>query len=228
MNKQHYKDDLRRWSKRFVSLLPLSWTNPATPVHLPRLMSADEQFPAFVRDCPTTMPLIAKFRLLDWEQMAQPLSCQWFGKQPVPLTAYVGAFLVKVDQKLASTSHLRRFLVQHPALVWALGFPLYGRTPTRHGFDADLSLPSRQQFSRVLRELDNACLQVLLTDQVRRLQLLLPEEFGQTVSLDTSHILAWVSAPCHGAMYCLKRGCGQFATPARSPPLTAKETELRT
>lgn len=192
MNKQHYKDDLRRWSKRFVSLLPLSRPGSGAPAHLPRLMCPDAQLPAFVRDCPTTMTLIAKFRLLDWEHVAQPVSCQWFGKQPVPLVAYVGAFLVKVDQKLASTSHLRRFLVQHPALVWALGFPLCGHTPTRHGFDADMCLPSRQQFSRVWRELDNACLQALLTSQVHRLQSLLGAEFGQTISLDTSHILAWV------------------------------------
>lgn len=189
---QHYTYSLYRWSKRFVSLLPLSRQDAAAPAHLPRLMCQDEQLPRFVRDCPTTMALVAKFRLLAWEQMAQPLSCQWFGKQPVPLVAYVGAFLVKVDQKLASISHLRRFLVLHPALIWALGFPLCGYTSARHGFDAEISLPSRQQFSRVLRELDNACLQAMLTSQVSRLRSLLPKEFGQTISLDTSHILAWV------------------------------------
>lgn len=189
---QHYTYSLHRWSKRFVSLLPLSRQGSVAPAHLPRLMCQDEQMPRFVRECPTTMALITKFRLLAWEQMAQPVSCQWFGKQPVPLVAYVGAFLVKIDQKLASTSHLRRFLVQHPALVWALGFPLYGHTSARHGFDAETSLPSRQQFSRVLRELDNACLQALLTSQVNQLQSLLPDDFGRTISLDTSHILAWV------------------------------------
>ncbi len=189
---QHYTYSLHRWSKRFISLLSLSRQNSIAPAHLPRLMCTDEQLPRFVRECPTTVALIAKFRLLAWEQMAQPVSCQWFGKQPVPLVAYVGAFLVKLDQKLASTSHLRRFLVRHPALIWALGFPLYGHTSARHGFDAETSLPSRQQFSRVLRELDNACLQALLTSQVNQLQSLLPEDFGQTISLDTSHILAWV------------------------------------
>ena len=190
--KKHYTYSLHRWSKRFASLLPLSRHNDVTPVHLPRLMCADDQLPRFVRECATTMAVIDKFRLLAWEQIAHPVSCQWFGKQPVPLVAYVGAFLVKIDQKLSSTSQLRRFLVQHPALVWALGFPLYGQTPTRHGFDPELSLPSRQQFNRVLRELDNACLQALLTAQVTQLQSLLPETFGQTISLDTSHIVAWV------------------------------------
>lgn len=189
---QYYMYSLHRWSKRFVSLLPLSRKNSVIQAHLPRLMCQDEQLPRFVHECPTTMALITRFRLLAWEQMAQPVPNQWFGKQPVPLVAYIGAFLVKVDQKLASTSHLRRFLVQHPALIWALGFPLYGHTSARHGFDAEMSLPSRQQFSRVLRELDNACLQALLTSQVHQLQSLLPEDFGRTISLDTSHILAWV------------------------------------
>jgi hypothetical protein len=35
-------------------------------------------------------------------------------------------------------------------------------------------------------------LQALLTSQVKQLQSLLPTQFGQTISLDTSHILAWV------------------------------------
>lgn len=190
--KNHYTYTVRRWSKRFISLLPLSPQHSVTPVHLPRLMCRDDQLPRFVRECATTMAFLTKFRLLAWEKMAHPISRQWFGKQPVPLVAYVGAFLVKVDQKLSSISHLRRFLGQHPALIWALGFPLYGSTSTRHGFDPELSLPTRQQFSHVLRTLDNACLQALLTAQVTQLQSLLPETFGQTISLDTSHLLAWV------------------------------------
>jgi hypothetical protein len=113
--KKDYTYSLRRWSKRFATLLPL-WTRPSVaPVHLPRLMCPDDQLPPFVRHCPTTMMLIPKFRLLAWEQMAQPLACQWFGKQPAPLSAYVGAFLVKIDQKLASTSHLRRFFGTAPS-----------------------------------------------------------------------------------------------------------------
>lgn len=190
--KKHYKHTIQRWSKRFASLLPLSSRGSATPTHLPRLMYPDDQLPRFVQECATTMSLISKFRLLAWDEVARPLACQWFGKQSVPLVAYIGAFLVKCEQKLASVSHLRRFLVQHPALIWALGFPLCGHITGQHGFDPDLSLPSRQQFSRVLRELDNTCLQTLLTAQVAQLQSLLPEGFGQTVSLDTKHILAWV------------------------------------
>ena len=161
-------------------------------MYLPRLVVKDEQLPRFVQECATTMAIIPKFRLMAWEQATQNGHRQWFGQQNVPQVAYIGAFLVKIELKLASISHLRRFLVQHPALIWALGFPLYGQTATRHRFDAERSLPSRQQFSRVLRNLDNDGLQALLSAQVSELQSLLPEEFGQTISLDTSHILAWV------------------------------------
>ena len=189
--KINYIRSVQRWSKRFSSLLPLS-THPTTPVHLPRFMCADEQLPRFVQECPTTMALIPKLRLLAWEVVAQSAAHPWFGKQSTPLVAYIAAFLLKIDQKLSSISHLRRFLLHHPALIWAFGFPLVGQSATRHGFDPELCLPTRQQFSRVLRELDNACLQALLTAQVAQLQSLLPNEFGQTISLDTKHILAWV------------------------------------
>jgi hypothetical protein len=55
------------------------------------------------------------------------------------------------------------------------------------------SVPSRRQFSRILREMDNARLQWLLDAAVRALAAAVPEQLlGDTVSLDTKHILAWV------------------------------------
>jgi len=104
--KKHYMSSVYRWSKRFATLLPLS-SHPVTPSHLPRLMCPDEQLPRFVRECASTMALLPQLRLLAWEKVAQPSARQWFGKEPVPLVAYVGAFLVKIEQKLSSTSHLR-------------------------------------------------------------------------------------------------------------------------
>jgi hypothetical protein len=138
------------------------------------------------------MSLVPQLRLLPWEKIAQPSQREWFGRKPVPPVAYIGAFLVKIDQQLLSLGCLRRFLGQHPALIWALGFPLYGTSSQAHGFDPEASLPSRQHFSRALRDLDNALLQTLLTAQVHQLQTLLPPQFGQTISLDTKHIVAWV------------------------------------
>jgi hypothetical protein len=190
--KKNYKLKVQLWSKRFTSLLPLAQHTNGELVHLPRFMCENGRFPRFVQECATTMSLIPKLRLLAWETIAHSPSREWFGRQPVSPVAYIGAFLVKIDQKLPSIGHLRRFLTQHPALIWTLGFPLYGVTKTRHGFDPEASLPSRQHFSRILREFDNAQLQALLAAQVSQLQSLLPDDFGQTISLDTKHILAWV------------------------------------
>lgn len=190
--KKHYKQNFQQWSKCFASLLPLQERRNGEWVQLPRLMNPNGRLPRFVQECATTMSLIPRFRLLDWEAVGQPSPREWFGRRPVPPAAYIGAFLVKIDQKLPSLGHLRRFLTQHPALIWALGFPLFGKTDTRHGFDPEASLPSRQHFSRVLRELDNDQLQAMLTTQVSQLQSLLPDQFGQIISLDTKHILAWV------------------------------------
>jgi hypothetical protein len=190
--KENYKHRLYHWSKRFTSLLPYRESTTNVPVYLPRLMMADNQLPRFVRECGTTMMLIPSYRLLPWSEMMQSQQRLWFGQQNVPQVAYIGALMVKISLKLPSISHLRRFLIAHPALIWALGFPLWGQTATRPGFDPQQSVPTRQQFSRALRDLDNGCLQAGLTAQVQQLQALLPETFGQTVSLDTSHILAWV------------------------------------
>ncbi len=172
------------WRQRYLGRWQTSY--------LPRLMWPDKHFPRFVRQCPATMSFISWLRLLDWEKLPRPAQRHWFGRTPVPLAAYIGAYLVKLDQGLASTGKLRRFLVMHPPLVWALGFPLAADLDTPYGFSAHDSLPSRRHFNTVLSQLSNDVLQDLLTSQVRRLQAVLPDEFGQTVSLDTKHILAWV------------------------------------
>lgn len=206
---------------------PARWQQ-RLPAHLPRLMYPDALVPGFVRDCAVTARLCTWLELLEWDRLPVLCARHWFGPDPVPLAAYLGAYLVKIDQGLPTMSSLRRFLGQHPALVWALGFPLLPDRDYRHGFDVARSLPSQRQFSRRLSQLPHSALHLLLDEQVAQLQRQLPVTFGQTVSLDTKHILAWVSAPCHGVMYFLIRGCGLFALPIRSPPLVAKETELRT
>ena len=93
-------------------------------------------------------------------------------------------------------SDLRQFLVEHPALVWLLGFPLVPDPLAKHGFDVEASLPDRRQFGRVLRELPNPALQFLLDGTVKRIWAELPPElqasFGDAISLDTKHIIAWV------------------------------------
>ena len=107
---------------------------------------------------------------------------------------YVAAELVKLNEGLRSMGHLRRYLVEHPALVWLLGFPLVLDPAMPHGFNVERSLPSRRQLGRVLRELDPAAAQFLLTATVQLIRQALPSDvdFGDVVAGDTKHILAWV------------------------------------
>jgi hypothetical protein len=103
--------------------------------------------------------------------------------------------LIKLDQQLTYVSHLRRYLVEHPALVWILGFPLVPSSKYPWGFDADASLPTKRHFTRLLRIMPNAVSQYLLDETVRLLQAELNtvvKDFGQAISLDTKHIIAWV------------------------------------
>jgi hypothetical protein len=92
-------------------------------------------------------------------------------------------------------SHLRDYLIEHPALVWLLGFELKPDPTAPHGFNVAASVPSRKQLGRVLRDLDNAALQFLLTRTVQIIGEQLPPElrFGDEISMDTKHILAWVA-----------------------------------
>jgi hypothetical protein len=168
-----------------------SWLSPekTLPCHLPRLVLAERHQPGFVRHCRVTQAIIAKLQLLDWEQLPTTLAMQHSGERTIPMAAYVGAYLVKLDQGLLTFGALRSFLRNHPALVWALGFPLI---PDRHRFDPDLCLPSQRHFTKKLSSLPNEILQTLLDGQVLWLREQLGNSFGQIVSIDTKHILAWV------------------------------------
>jgi hypothetical protein len=152
----------------------------------------NQQLPGFVQDCAVTMPIIEQFRLLDWERLPLPATRRWFGQPPVPLSAYIGAFMVKLHFGIRSTGHLRQFLVAQPPLLWALGFPLVAARHSRYGFNPEESLPTRRHFNRLLSEIPNPALQSLLDGQVHQLRMLLPDEFGRTISMDTKAILAWV------------------------------------
>ncbi len=182
---------LHRWWDRLAAVLPTAYRRPELDVRCPRLCREPATWPAFVRNCPVAVPILEQLRLLNWERV--PLTHrQWFNREPVPLPAYMGAFVVKLDQQLSTFAHLRRFLMAHPALIWGLGFPLHklGRSP--YGFDPQRSLPNHRHFNRMLRRLPNEILQQVLDEQVSWLQSRLPDSFGQTISLDTKHILAWV------------------------------------
>jgi hypothetical protein len=137
---------------------------------------------------------------LDWGQFPErDLETDW-GTPAVPYASFAAACLVKLDQQLVYMSHLRQYLVEHPALMWVVGFPLVPSPRYAWGFDADASLPTARHFTRMLRTTPNAMSQYLLGETVRLLRAELSTEvddFGQAISLDTKHIIAWVRENNH-------------------------------
>ena len=154
--------------------------------------------PGFVRESPVAMRYLELLGLLDWAQFPErDLQRDW-GRQAIPYAAFVIACLVQLDQGIVYMSRLRRYLIEHPALIWLAGFSL---TPARrhpYGFDPEQSLPAQRHLARMLRTIPNATLQFLLDSSVACLlselagvsEVELP--VGQCISLDTKHLIAWV------------------------------------
>ncbi len=156
----------------------------------------EKQLPQLVQECPVAMSYIRLFGLLNWKQFPErPNQRIWPDFPSIPYSAFSAACLVKIDRNLVYMSDLRQFLVEHPALLWVLGFPLLKSRRFPWGFDANASLPTERHFCRLLRQVPHANLVYLLDVSVQRIQAALANEapdFGQAISLDTKHIIAWV------------------------------------
>jgi len=146
-------------------------------------------------------PIVQHYRALlgdlPWASFPErPTDRVWPGPQPDPRAPFVAAYLVKLQEGKRYMSELRSFLIKHPALVYWLGFERVPDPAAPHGFDVAATVPKRQHFSTVLRELPNPALQFLLTATVNLLRATLPPEeqltFGETIAGDTQAILAWV------------------------------------
>jgi hypothetical protein len=169
---------------------------PLVRPHLSQLAQAGASLPKFVAESTLACHYLDLLGSLDWANFPERSAHRaWPGPTPALRAPFVAAFLVKLEEQKRYMSDLRKFLVNHPAIVWILGFPL---TPSQHfswGFDVEASLPTARHFGRVLRTLPNDALQFLLDSTVYLLGQELPPEvrFGQAISLDTKHILAWVA-----------------------------------
>jgi hypothetical protein len=184
----------RLWRHRGRPRKPPKWLRQRPLLHI--LAQHPQELPAFVRASPVALRYLQLFSHLDWSRFPErDLATDW-GIPTLPFAPFVAAYLVKLEQQCKYMSQLRRYLVEHPALVWVLGFPLQPSRVYPWGFDVEASLPTQRPFARVLRKLPNRSLQVLLTQTVQQIQLALAElapDFGQAISLDTKHILAWVA-----------------------------------
>jgi hypothetical protein len=142
-----------------------------------------ERLPGFVRQSPVAMRFLDLLGPLDWSHFPERNLERDWGQPAVSYAAFLGAYLVKLEEGRDSMGDLRQYLLEHPGLRWLLGF------------DPVVRLPTERHLARMLRKAPNAIMQYLLSDSVR----LLVQEFaakgiqvGECISLDTKHILAWV------------------------------------
>lgn len=153
------------------------------------------QLPAFVQTCPVTLKYRELLGPIRWSCFPERNpNHPWPGVRPDPRAPFAAAFLIKLDQGHNSMGQLRTFLCEHPALVWFLGFPLVESPHFPWGFDAARCLPSQRHFCNVLRTMPNRMLQFLLDETVLLFEQLVAGSdrlFGDEISLDTKHIIAW-------------------------------------
>jgi hypothetical protein len=153
------------------------------------------QLPTFVSDCPPAMRLLELIGPLSWSDFPERNLHRNWGQPAIPHAAFSAACLLKLNEHLVSMGDLRQYLVEHPAFIWLLGFPL--RPSLRHvcGFDPQGSLPTERHLTKLLRKVPNQSMQFLFEDSVRLLVGYFASQgiqAGECISLDTKHILAWV------------------------------------
>jgi len=181
-----------------LPLLPDSLWPPKQAEKQPNLHTYwqhPEKLPAFVTACPTAMRCLELLGPLAWDHWPERNLQRNWGQTTIPYHALVAAELIKLNEGFTSFGKLRQFLWEHPSLIWLCGFPLIPAPQHLLGFNARASLPTARHFTRLLRRMPNAALQVLLTNSVHHLVAELatrPVAPVECVSLDTKHILAWV------------------------------------
>jgi hypothetical protein len=151
--------------------------------------------PDFVSDCPSAMRILDLIGFLPWQAFPERNLQRNWGQPTIPYAAFSAACLLKLNENLVSMGDLRLYLLEHPAFIWLLGFPLKPSRQHACGFDPQASLPTERHLTHMLREMPNSSLQFLLGESVR----ILLRHFatsgvhaGECTSLDTKHILAWV------------------------------------
>jgi len=151
--------------------------------------------PRFVRQSALAMRYHCLLSPIHWSALPERDLIRNYGQPAVPYASFVAAYLVKVNQCLAHMSDLRRCLVEHPELCWLLGFPIPAPLARPSSALADACLPTQRHLTHMLRQIPNAYLQAILDQTVFLLRAALIDEcpdFGQSISLDTKHIIAWV------------------------------------
>lgn len=154
-----------------------------------------EKLPRFVQECLPAMRILDLLGPLPWHLFPERNLVRSWGQTAIPHTAFSAACLIKLNENLVSMGDLRCYLVEHPAFIWLLGFPLIPSNKHPCGFDPSASLPTQRHLTQMLRDIPNPSLQFILDQSI---SLLIAEfaalglSVGDCISLDTKHIIAWV------------------------------------
>lgn len=171
-----------KWSTVVRQLWSTSSPVPLERSSLSQLAKNEAALPAFVRNCSVAMKYLRLLGDLDWDA-----------------------------QNHRYMSDLHDYLVEHPALVWVLGFEL--KLSDAYPWDFDVEAGCRAGgsplASRVLRTLSNDALQFLLDGTVQLLADALPHDlpFGDSISQTLSRPAVSIPANTTGV-----------APPASWPP----------
>jgi hypothetical protein len=158
-------------------------------------MLQPERLPRFVQECPSAMRILDLLGSIAWDRFPERNLIRDWGRITIPYATFSAACLLKLNEGLVSMDDLRQYLVEHPAFIWLLGFPLVFSSKFSCSFDPSASLPTQRHLTRMLRTMPNHVLQFLLAESVRliRQELARRNVFtGECISLDTKHIIAWV------------------------------------
>jgi hypothetical protein len=130
----------------------------------------------------------ARFALFDWSTIDPP-GKRGPGNAGHPMSAYIKAALVRINEHLYSTPRGPAYLLDHPFLVLELGFRPHVDLKEPYGFDVATTVPSVRHLNTILRNLDPSLLANLLAQSVQGLQEEIPG-LGDVVAFDVKHIYA--------------------------------------
>lgn len=153
------------------------------------------KLPDFVSDCSSAMRILDLLGPLSWADFPERNILRNWGQTTIPYAAFSAACLLKLNEHLVSMGDLRQYLLEHPAFIWLLGFPLVSSLRSSYGFEPNASLPTERHLTKLLRKIPNQSMQFLFQDSVRLLLGYFASQgirAGECISLDTKHILAWV------------------------------------
>lgn len=112
-----------------------------------------DKLPQFVKDCPSAMRILDLLGSIPWDQFPERNLERYWAQTTIPHTAFSAALLIKLNENLVSMGEFHRYLIEHPAFIWLLGFPLVPSNKYACGFDPIASLPTPRHLTRMLRDL---------------------------------------------------------------------------